>query len=548
MSKEKKVPLPLKEIFKRMNLSTDLKDLGQRLTAVNFESHIIQDYVRLSDSLEWDLSQLHWDNEGLLPFVENNVPFIINNSGRLSAQTALVLFSYCEEVKSRSEITLLELGSGTGLFARYLLDSFKEICQQEGRDYYHKMRYFITDYSKTTIAQWQEWNIFAKHEDRVVLATCNGINPSEVVTANGKVIRLESIDAVFCNYVLDILPFTVFRKKIKALIASNNSDERKKLIPLIDVLEHEISYEVVDEKSIPYLQILNDMEFSQGRVLLNHGALTCLRQCSELLKHHGFILINDYGPTNKDEMESFGLAQRFGSTVANGLNFPLLKTYFKNSGYRFLAPEGYEGAPLQSRILIKGNLQSISESFLDKFSSQARDYYESSLVEAREHQAAGRRKEALEAYHIALTRNQKDWYVVCEIAEYVILQIQDFKSGVEIAQHAVSLNPWYSTWVWNVLGDGLYCMGQYNEAHEAYLQAERIDAKDPRTNLNLAYTYYQRGNYEKALDAVSKGLAHDMRSQYRERLLEKQQQTLTAISGKWLSKQEQLMNRTVRLS
>jgi cytochrome c-type biogenesis protein CcmH/NrfG len=43
--------------------------------------------------------------------------------------------------------------------------------------------------------------------------------------------------------------------------------------------------------------------------------------------------------------------------------------------------------------------------------------------------------------------------------------------------------------MWNILGVVLYCLERFDEAHEAYLQAERIDPDDGRTNLNLGYTF-----------------------------------------------------------
>ena len=134
-----------------------------------------------------------------------------------------------------------------------------------------------------------------------------------------------------------------------------------------------------------------------------------------------------------------------------------------------------------------------------------------------------------------------------EIAEFVGLQLQDYAAGRELATAAVALNPWYSAWLWNVLGDVLFLDGRVNDAHEAYLQAHRIHPDDARTNLNLAYTYFEFGQYSAALDVVAVAFAADTRGIYRQRLLEKQHQILGAISGRWLGEQERLARRAVRL-
>jgi tetratricopeptide (TPR) repeat protein len=579
MTQKQQLPLTPAEVYKRMQLTKELKDPGACLAAVNIESHTIQDFVPLYHSLEWELSQTHWDNEGLMPFVENNVPFIVNNSGRLSMQTALVLFAYSEQQPPDRPIQVLEMGAGTGLFARYFLDSFRDLCLQQDRDYYHRLHYYVTDYSRTTLSQWVERGLFDDHPDQTLLATCDGRSPGELLDLNNQILQLHELDAVFCNYMLDILPCTVVKynsprqpqelcirtclnknnqalqeytdlsyENIANMLAHPHGHAREELVPIIDVLEFETGYRDVSKEVQPYLPLIKDLGFSTGRVLLNHGALACLENCLERMRTDGFVLINDYGPVSPDEVENFGPAQRFGSTVANGLNFPLLEKYFEKLGCYLHTPSGYERAALQSRLLCKQNQPVLTQVFEEQFGLEAQIHYESALSTAREHQAAGRGKEALEAYNSALMHNRKDWHVVGEIAEFLVLQIQDFRAGVEMAQHAISLNPWYSAWLWNVLGDGLYCLEQFHQAHEAYLQAERIDAKDTRTQLNLAYTYYQNSQYDKALTSVARGLAHDSRSQYRDRLLEKQQQTLAAISGKWLSKQEQLINRTERLS
>jgi tetratricopeptide (TPR) repeat protein len=89
---------------------------------------------------------------------------------------------------------------------------------------------------------------------------------------------------------------------------------------------------------------------------------------------------------------------------------------------------------------------------------------------------------------------------------------------------------------------------RYEEAHEAYLQAERIDPNDGRTNLNLTYTYLQFGNYRAALQAISRGLAADVRAMYRDRLLEKQQQVLLAIAARHVHEQERLLRRQQRFA
>jgi tetratricopeptide (TPR) repeat protein len=162
--------------------------------------------------------------------------------------------------------------------------------------------------------------------------------------------------------------------------------------------------------------------------------------------------------------------------------------------------------------------------------------------------AAGRTNEAVAAYRLLIERNPGDWQMLGEAAEYVGLQLRDYASGIEIARAALERNPWCSPWLWNVLGDCLFCREKIEDAHEAFLQAQRIDPDDARTNLNLAYTLAARGAHAEALDAIARGLAQDGRGRgaYRLRLLEKQGQVLAAMSERAAAEQERLAKRAER--
>jgi hypothetical protein len=63
----------------------------------------------------------------------------------------------------------------------------------------------------------------------------------------------------------------------------------------------------------------------------------------------------------------------------------------------------------------------------------------------------------------------------------------------------------------------------------------------------LAYTHFEFGAYDQALQALTTALAADTRGLFRARLLEKQHQVLSAISGRWQGEQERLARRADRL-
>jgi tetratricopeptide (TPR) repeat protein len=573
-----RVPVPLKTAFSRMKLEVAARP-ADALSRVHVQPQALQEFRPLCECLEWELSALHWNQAGLLPFVESDVPFIINNTGRLSEHAAAVLFANCEEFDDGGPVTVLELGAGTGLFAKYFLDVFRSMCRQERRDYDDRLLYLVSDQSPRTVEQWEERGQFDDHladgPHRVELGVCDALQPGTFRPLKGSPRELSNLRAVFCNYVLDVLPATVLRNgaqgaeelRIRTHLTSDrhlqaqytklgideirelaqaDAAEKARLIPLMSLLEFETAFVPVTELPPHSSEVLSygkDLE----RVVFNYGAIRCLGACADLLGRAGFLLWNDYGSTERNQMTGYTASQRFGPTSALGLNFPYLEFFFTSRGRSVVKPEGDERRPVHARMLVSDSMPQSIAAFQNRFGPAGSDFFDEPLEDARKHAIAGRKNDALECYRIALSRSPRDWQVAGEIAEFVGLQLQDYGVGRELAQAAVELNPWYSPWLWNVLGDVLFLDGRIDDAHEAYLQAHRIHPGDARTNLNLAYTYFEFGQYREALEMVAVALAADVRGLHRQRLLEKQHQILGAISGRWLGEQERLARRAERM-
>ena len=240
------------------------------LSEVRADDRSLQPFVPLRDSLEWELAQLHWSRAGLGSFVRDEVPFLINNSGRLSEHAAALLYQAClASRRTEGRFVAVEIGAGLGLFARYLLDAFKAICEQEARPFYQRLLLVVTDRSRRTVAQWRDVGLFEAHRDRVLLATCDAQNPSSLLPldlASAPPFDLADVMAVYANYVLDVLPAaivrragdrieelhvrtvispdadllaqqtTLTREQIGALARSELVEDRARLLPLIGLL------------------------------------------------------------------------------------------------------------------------------------------------------------------------------------------------------------------------------------------------------------------------------------------------------------------------
>ena len=579
MQNADRIPLPAHAVFERMKLTTSQAPAADVLAGVQLHDTLLQDFRPLTQSLEWELSELHWAHAGVFPFVENDVPFLINNSGFLSEHVAAVVFANCVETPTTGPINVLELGAGMGLFARYFLAAFRAICKQEGRDFYDRLMYYVSDHSMQTVRQWQERQQFADFAPaRVMLGTVDATEPRVFhhIDTPETVSELADLRAVICNYVLDVLPATVVRTgasgpeelrirthllddrgtvaqytamsatEIRQLSQSSDPAQKAQLTALLSLLEFETKFFPLSDASTLITDALRDTSIDE-RVVVNHGAFSCVESCLALLAPHGMIFINDYGPVQMKEVSGHAASQRFGPTSALGINFPLLERHFTAHGSVVVTPEGDAERGIHARMLMKTALPATLDSFNNRFGPAGADFFEVPCDDAKNHVAAGRKSEALDAYRLALTRSPRSWQLSGEIAEFVGLQLHDLAAGRELIRSALEQNPWYSPWLWNVLGDILFLDKNISGAHEAYVQAQKIHPTDVRTNLNLAYTHFEFGAYDQALQALTTALAADTRGLFRARLLEKQQQVLGAISGRWQGEQERLARRAERL-
>jgi tetratricopeptide (TPR) repeat protein len=319
------------------------------------------------------------------------------------------------------------------------------------------------------------------------------------------------------------------------------------LIPLVTLLEFEAGYRPCEQ---PYAHAAEALSFGHNwpHIILNHGATACLEKAIPALDDHGFVLINDYGLVRAQDAGSLSGTQRFGSSAALGLNFPLLEHHFSAAGTAVLTPEGDEQASLHARLLTRAAIPQTRLAFHQVFDWAAQRVETDPQDRARKNTETGNLDAAKQAYEAALAARPRDWALLGEIAEFLIRQVADYQSGLVIAQAALAVNPWYSVWLWNVYGDALYALDRFQEAHEAYLKAAQLEPRDVRTNLNLGYSYSHLGNHQAALEAIARGMANDRTGIFRERLVEKQLQILTAVQTRSASEQEWLARRASRLA
>jgi tetratricopeptide (TPR) repeat protein len=520
---------------------------------------VIQDFCPLAESLESELGQQYLGQRGNKAFISDAspVPFVVNNDGTLSRNTAEVFFASLQAAEKveplDDEIFVLELGIGVGLFARYFLDAFRDLCWQHGKDYYDRLCYIAADRSELMLRDVCRHGVLAGHPGRYRLRLVDALRPAAYLPADvafrnhkGKPFR-----AVFLNYlpaaVLEIGDAGIKQVCVRTCLARNvklddftelsaevlaerarSADPAAKqdLLEVYGLFASEYDYRPVDVTRLPHGDFA--VAFARNRtrrVLHSYGAIQCLERLLPLVHERGFILANDYGQTQLTAADEFE-HQRFSLATFVGVNFPLLRAFF-GEGKRCRWIEPYEEAGgIHARLLGTKVAGETEMRFQERFGKAAHDRLQEPLAKARECAKVGRFELAATFYQQALERQPSNWVVLNEVAMFLTFSLRDPKAGADMAKVALALNPTCSSELWNTLGDAMFEWGRWPEARSAYLRAIQINSSDVRARYNLDWVHAREKVFPEALAVLAEGLALDRMGEYRERLLQKQNEVL----------------------
>jgi len=524
---------------------------------------VIQDFVPLAESLEWHLGQEYLRQRGNKAFLSDAtpVPFVINNDGTLSRNAAEVLFANLldaeQEGTLEKEIFVLELGIGVGLFARYFLDAFRDLCHERGKDFYDRLCYIAADRSERMLLDVCRHGVLAQHPGRYRLRLVDAMKPGDELPNDLMFEDKKPLRAVFLNYLLDCLPAAVLEignatepvkqlcvrtcvarnvrledytdltaEKLAQRAKVNDAAAQRELLEVFGLFASEYDYRPVDVKKLPLGPFAVDFGRTKTKKLLHsYGAIQSLERLLELLRDDGFVLANDYGQTQLSVNDDFE-HQRFSLATFVGVNFSLLKAYFGEGGRcQYVEPYSESGS-IHARLLGRKLSYHTGLRFQERFSQDAAAKLQEPISKARECLRVGRFELASSLYQEALKLQPGNWVLLSEVAQFLIFSLRDVRAGIDLAKVALSLNPTCSAELWNILGDGLFEFGRYPEARSAYLKALQVNGSDVRARYNLAWVYQREKNFPAALAIIAEALSLDKMGQYRERLLQKQSEVV----------------------
>lgn len=378
--------------------------------------------------------------------------------------------------------------------------------------------------------------------------------------------------AVFLNYLLDCLPAAVLDmngdevkqlcvrtcvarnvklsdhtdmtvKQLQERARSNSPRARQELLEVYGLFASEYDYRPVAVSDLPYGAFALDYGRRLSRRLLHsYGAIQSLEKLLNLVADDGFILVNDYGPTQTTRDDEFE-HQRFSLATFVGVNFSELRAYFGEQGKcQYLEPAGGEERGIHSRLFGRQVHPETAARFYQRFSDDAHKQLQEPIEKARLCAKSGRFELAANYYQEALERQPKNWVLLNEVSMFLTFQMHKPKVGIDMAKLALKENPTCSAELWNTLGDGLYAHGRVTEARGAYQKAMAVNAGDVRSRYNLAWVHAHQRDYAAALARLAEALALDKTGEYRERLMAKMNEVLQQVTVRHQQEYLQMIN------
>ncbi len=513
----------------------------------------LEDFAPLPDCLEWRLSRAYWDQRGSSAFFGGDVPYVAINDGRLSCDTARFLVELCAGDAARAP-RVLEVGGGSGLFARLFLDELRSLSPE----LYDTTTYVWTDASPAMVEQAVRHGTFAAHADRVQLRRLELPAMADLDDAADG-----GFDLVIANYAVDNLPATMLRLapgridelQVRATLPrglaparlhGQSADEwaarlrdgragEHELVELYPWFSLECRYMPIGREALPLGAAVPDPPAGQVWHWLHHeSALRWLGHAVPLLRLGGALLVNDYGYDARAGGARREAFQHYGPSVANGLNFADFECFVDHqAGWAMTAP-AQDSNQVSSRLIVRTDDGQPGDAFALRlfrllFAGPRRDRVLDLLTEAGASADARRLEEARWLYWQAREAAPRCWHVLERWAQFCLVHLKDAHAAAGLAQAALQLHPRHPA-LWNTLGDARYELGQFDSAESAFLEAVSVNARDIRARLNLAYVHQLRGEFAPALQRLAEALAIDTQGDQREALLEKQRQVLLAQS------------------
>lgn len=500
----------------------------------------VEEFVPIWDTARLRLGRASWGRAGLDPFLSYDVPYTGTSSGRLSGDAVEIVLACA---RPGADLRILELGAGSGVFARLFLDRLR----QAAPDVYNRTRYLVTDGSDTILAAQAAAGVLESHADRIERRVLDaGSDWADDTT---------TCDAVLGTYILDSLRFDLlavndrrtWRKVARSVVDDCDSESREPLERALaggDIAELadwswmgrrlglQTRHDPIDRAELAYGETLPTDTGGRTIPFVHcQGALACLDSCRRALRPGGVGVFSDYGHLTPLPAHEFLEFQAFGTSVAVGVNFPQLTAAAAGWDDMRLYANSDDAGKLHTRVLHRVTsqdpaLRDLTERLYG--AARQRALYEP-LERAREMLKKRFYESARAFYGQAMTQEPDNWAIMEEVATGLLMMTREFDAVIDMADQGLVRNP-LAPGLWRARGEALAALDRLDEARQMYTRLSELAPRLPSTWRAIAELECSARNHAAALEAVATGLKHDHACEEEDALLQVQSATLAAMA------------------
>ncbi len=517
-------------------------------------TRILEDFTPLWRSLDLRLARTFWGARGVTAFLDGDVPYGATSGGRLADDAARTLLTRLEEAGVDGPVRLLEIGAGSGIFAKILLDRLAELSPEV----YAATRFVITDGAEAMLEGMGDLGLMEAHGGRVALVRIDATAPiAPQLEAAGE--AATGYHGVFANYLLDSLPFAIralrgdkaWEMELRASLDDavdlaryfdgDLADLRAALTVLEDAPDSRLAtlhralvldarYAPSTREAAPYPETLPPVEPETPEALTtvtldNFGAVALLDQLVEALDPNGALLITDYGRSVEPEPGEPLEYQRFGGSAAVGLNFAQIDRWAEARDGVWLAKPTEDPDSLMTRAISRAPSEALSVAMEALCSATRIDALNTPLEKARDLAKSHCYEAARWRYEEGLRLQPCNWNVLEEIATFLITIAGDADGGLAMVTRALELNP-AAPGAYRLLGRALWDKGERKKAEIAYRQALELSPANGSLRIDLAEALLAGRRHREALVIIAEGLALDEACDHRDDMIDIQNQIL----------------------
>ena len=283
------------------------------------------EYFRYDFSPLWGIHIGYFQNRGLAAWRRGEVPYTgISNYYEALKKAKLLIANLKQLNKTGSPIKVLEVGAGSGEFAKNFLLAFQSECEREGLSYFDNLHYCLSDFSQKTIDELSIATKFDQFKDKLEFRVYDALS-GNFDLGDSYESSPGGFDAIVANYLLDQLPVRVIARSKGIYLEKYTAIETDTDKSIKKLIKHHKFEPLVLDIPLKHFRILETC-FRTGTdstVLYSYGALKALGNFLQLLSAEGLIICSDFNASSRPGIDTYEPCY-YGNSLAQAVNFEFL--------------------------------------------------------------------------------------------------------------------------------------------------------------------------------------------------------------------------------